>query len=548
VTDEERPATGAPSPGLAWSPPEAPPAVPGPSPAAPGAGWGPVAPPLIPSRLSPPLGSSPPGGLPLGGSPYGAPPPGGVPLLDRSPQRGGGRRAALVVACVVALLAGLAVAVRLPGPLSPLASHAGFTGSARSPSAGSASAHNGAIGYQAFDDGARQLLAQMTSALAAHDVTRFASVASPGSASMRARLRQMYGALVALQPAAFTFEVDPARTARGLSSPRPEAHTLPVRVTYSLKRWDVTDVRVPLTFVATRSPGGGWGLAEDRTTTDADSDDRLEPWVLDNTYVTRTRHVLVIGDRSHQAQARRLAATLEGLAGDVRRVWPERSWNGKVVAYAVSSPTFVHSWYGRSAAGEPGNGDRASFVAKVATLQSSPSKGDHAAIRMVVTPYLLASPRSGYSDILRHELTHVATAAFSQRVPVWLVEGAAEYTGFARRSGTTLDATRTLGEHGLTSAEVSATARGTWRPTLVEGHGFYAGSEKAVDERYNSAFITCLYIADHYGEARLRLLYEQAHRGGERQILRQVLHTDRAHLIAAAGAYATTLRQRLVFR
>ena len=298
MTDEERPATGAPSPRLVWSLPEAPPAVPGPPTPAPGAGWGPVAPPLIPSRLGPPLASPPPGGLPLGGSPYGAPPPGAAPLLDRSPQRGGGRRAALVVACVVALLAGLAVAVRLPGPLSPIASHAGFTGSARSPSAGSASAHNGAIGYQAFDDGARQLLARMTSALAAHDATRFASVASPGSASMRARLRQMYDALVALPPAAFTFELDPARAPRELSSPRPEAHILPVRVTYSLKGWDVTDVRVPLTFVATRSPGGGWGVAEDRTTTDADSDERLEPWLFDNIYVARTPHALVVGDRA----------------------------------------------------------------------------------------------------------------------------------------------------------------------------------------------------------------------------------------------------------
>jgi len=454
----------------------------------------------------------------------------------------------VVVGCVVALLAALGVAVRLPGPLSPIASHAGFTSSSHAPSAGSASARNGVVGYQAFDDGARQILGQMTSALAAHDAARFQSVAAPASASMRARLRQMYDALVALPPASFTFELDPRRAARELSSPKPEAHTLPVRVTYSFKGWDVTDVRVPLTFVATRSPGGGWALAEDRTTTDADSDARLEPWILDNTYVTRTPHVLVIGDRSHQAQARRLAATLESLAGDVRRVWPERSWNGKVVAYAVTSRTFVHSWYGRSAAGDPANGDRASFVAKVATLQSSPSSGDRAAIRMVVTPYLLGSPRSGYSDILRHELTHVAAAAFSQRVPVWLVEGAAEYTGFARRSGATLDATRTLGEHGLTSGEVSATARGTWRPTLVEGYGFYAGSEKAVDERYNSAFITCLYIADHYGEASLRQLYEQAHRSSETQVLRQVLHTDRTHLIAAAGAYATTLRQRLVFR
>ena len=31
-------------------------------------------------------------------------------------------------------------------------------------------------------------------------------------------------------------------------------------------------------------------------------------------------------------------------------------------------------------------------------------------------------------------------------------------------------------------------------------------------------------------------------------MLRRVLRTDRKHLLTAVGAYATTLRQRLVFR
>ena len=264
--------------------------------------------------------------------------------------------------------------------------------------------------------------------------------------------------------------------------------------------------------------------------------------------MTRTPHVLVVGDRAHAQQARRLAGTLEHLVADVRRVWPERTWNGKVVAYAMTSPTFVRSWYGRSAAGDSGNGDHASFVAKVATLAPPSGSDAPGAVRMVVTPYLLGSPKAGYTDVLRHEVTHVATAALSSGVPVWLVEGAAEYTGFARRDGGDLDAIRTFGEHGLTAGEVSATAKGTWKPTLVPGDDFYTGSEKVVDERYNSAFITCLYIADHYGEPTLRRVYEQAHTHDEASVLRQVLHTDRKHLLAAVGAYATTLRHRLVFR
>jgi hypothetical protein len=317
---------------------------------------------------------------------------------------------------------------------------------------------------------------------------------------------------------------------------------------YRLQGWDTAPVTASLTFALARSADGLWRVAEDRTVSEAGTDGRLEPWLFDDAYVTRTTHVLVIGDRGHAQQARRLAGTLERLVADVRRVWPERSWNGKVVAYAMTSSSFVRSWYGRSAAGDTGNGDRASFVAKVATLSPAEDSDVPGAVRMVVTPYLLGSPKAGYTDVLRHEVTHVATAALSSGAPVWLVEGAAEYTGFARRYGGDLDATRTFGEHGLTAGEVSATAKGTWKPTLVPRDDFYTGSEKVVDERYNSAFITCLYIADHYGEATLRRLYEQAHTHDEASVLRQVLHTDRKHLLTAVGGYATSLRHRLVFR
>jgi hypothetical protein len=278
-------------------------------------------------------------------------------------------------------------------------------------------------------------------------------------------------------------------------------------------------------------------------------------------HVAQTKHVIVLGERANAAQLRRLAATLEELVADVRKVWPERTWNGRVVAYATTRTAFVRSWYGRTAAGDSGNGDRASFVAKVATMPRAGGRGA-GAVRLVLTPYLLRSQRPGYVDILRHEMTHVATAHLSPAVPVWIVEGAAEYTGFARRTASgALDATTTFGRHGLTQAEVTGTLRGTWRPTLRTGPEFYRGSEKAVDEAYNSAFITCLYIADRYGEKTLRRLYTEAARiagadrpgaallpATEKQLLKKVLGTDRTRLAKDVGAYATELRSRLVFR
>jgi len=453
--------------------------------------------------------------------------------------RGDGRHRLLpALALVAALLTGLGVAVRLPAV-------AGLLGTSLQPPPPTLSQSSAGPGPQAADDGGRSIVTRMTRAVRTHDEAAFLSVAAPGSASVRDRLRRVYTGLDTLPLASFALTVDPGRRSETVAGAQ-GARTLPVLVTYRLQGWDDAPLAVPMLLVVAPAHGG-WVVVDDRTTTDSGTDQRLEPWLFADVYLTRTAHVLVVGDRDHAAQTRRLARTLETLTADVRRVWPERTWNGKVVVYAMTSTTFVRSWYGRSAAGDSGNGDRAAFVAKVVTLPSGGAGGG--AVRMVVTPYLLERPKSGSIDVLRHEMTHVATARLGSGVPTWLVEGAAEYTGFARRAGDgALDATTTFGRHGLTAAEVTSTASGSWRPTLLGRPQFYNGSEAAVDEHYNSAFITCLYIADRYGESALRRVYEESARTNETTALSQVLHTTRGRLVTAVGAYASTVRNRLVFR
>ena len=399
----------------------------------------------------------------------------------------------------------------------------------------------------------------MTRAVASGSQDAFTAFAASGHPSVRAHLADVFSGLHALPLASFALAADTTDGGPPAGGPAPDPFPLSAVATYRLAGWDDVPVRVPLRFLVGRSDGA-WGIVDDRTADDADTAKRLEPWLFPQLDATSTAHVLVIGERSSAARLRRLATTLETLVGDVRKVWPERTWNGRVVAYATTATPFVRSWYGRSAAGDSGNGDRAAFVAKVATLSRPGEPGG--AVRMVLTPYLLQRSPPGYVDILRHELTHVATARLSGGVPVWLVEGAAEYTGFARRTASgALDATTTLGHHGLTRAEVSSTLTGAWRPVLAAGTDFYSGDEGSVDEHYNSAFITCLYIADRFGEKTLRRLYERAAQLGgdsplagalvataERAALREVLGTDQAHLARDVGAYAAQLRHRLVFR
>jgi hypothetical protein len=450
-----------------------------------------------------------------------------------------------VLALIVALLTGLGVALRLP----PVAGLLGTSPRPPTPPALSAATGAGADG-----EAGRSVVTRLTQAVRRHDAAAFTSVAAPGYPAAREHLRKLFTGLAALPLASFALTVDPGRRSETVPGYRHGA-TLPVLATYQLRGWDDAPLSVPMLLVVAPDGGGGWGVVDDRTTTDPVTDRRLEPWLFEDLYLTRTAHVLVVGDRGHATQARRLARTLEALTVDVSRVWPERTWNGRVVAYAMTSAAFVRSWYGRTAAADSGNGDsggkgdRAAFVAKVVTLPSAGAGAGAGAVRMVLTPYLLERPKSGSIDVLRHEMTHVATARLGSGAPTWLVEGAAEYTGFALRTADgALDATTTFGRHGLTASEVASTASGRWRPTLLAHGEFYSGSEAAVDEHYNSAFITCLYIADRYGDATLRRLYEDAARTTEAAALSRVLHTTRGRLVPAVGAYAATLRNRLVFR
>jgi hypothetical protein len=91
--------------------------------------------------------------------------------------------------------------------------------------------------------------------------------------------------------------------------------------------------------------------------------------------------------------------------------------------------------------------------------------------------------------------------------------------------------------------------RGTWSPTLHADAQFFAGSAAQQADAYTSAWLTCLYIADHYGQEALRALFDAAAQEGsratpahvERDVLSTVLHTDRAGLARAVKVYARSL-------
>jgi hypothetical protein len=95
---------------------------------------------------------------------------------------------------------------------------------------------------------------------------------------------------------------------------------------------------------------------------------------------------------------------------------------------------------------------------------------------------------------MRHEVTHVATFGYTNgAAQTWLVEGAAEYTGY--RSAPQLDYYPKMAQE--LSREGSVPLAGTFYESNVNAH-------------YDIAWLVCAYLADIYGEHKLTVFYHAA--------------------------------------
>ena len=111
-----------------------------------------------------------------------------------------------------------------------------------------------------------------------------------------------------------------------------------------------TTTILPWTFA---ERAGRWKVVGDR---DADEDSALghyldgEPWMVATVVVERRKHVVVVGEKSRAADVDRLATRLEAAVRVVGGVWHPTTWNGKVVAYAMTNKKFIDYHFGGHAA------------------------------------------------------------------------------------------------------------------------------------------------------------------------------------------------------
>jgi hypothetical protein len=349
----------------------------------------------------------------------------------------------------------------------------------------------------------------------------------------------------------------------------PDALVAVVQRRYWLKGWDTapTSELVAWTFA---HKDGRWQVVGDSDGAGALPSGAVpEPWTLGDVSVITTRHVLLVGDRTpgRQADLRRLADRVEEAVGGVRAVWTSKTWNGRVVVYALTDERFVSPWFGQQAADgkRNGAGDAAEFDAEVVPMEATamtgvpaalaPPKQTLAGMRMVIAPTVLDYATAQARAVIRHELTHLATLKVGDEAAAWLTEGIAEYTAYRVTSSSGgIDGVGALDRRGLPKQMWTALRRSSYRPDLVTPHdSFYEGSGLEVSRRYTDGWFAALYVADEFGEAKLRALVDAASDPAEPTVqaretaaLRDVLHTDRAKFEADVGAYARALRRHFV--
>jgi hypothetical protein len=425
-------------------------------------GW-----PPLPERPAPPPAatwpgsSQPPGWAPPGPPGWGAPPP---------PRTG--RRIGWILAGVAALLAVALVASVLV--LRP------------SPQVGSASralAGNPAGGAPADPQvEAERLLARRAKAVLGNNRAAFLATVDKrrkrwyrAQATLFARMRTVPFSALAYRV------IDPRNRAGSRVTRRyaPDRVYLPeVEARYRFKGQDRRPVlgRVFYTFVQTSS---GWRIANQGEAGRQD----VEIWDSGPVRTLRSARSLVVYHPGSEALAGRLLQAAERAYGQVEATWPSR-WDRKVVILVPRDEAEAERLVARDL----------SRVAALVHAQSS--NGRTLGNRLVVN----ASKLPGYDPlnlqlVITHEMTHVATYTLGDGVPLLLVEGFADYTA--------------LRPHRLSLAESRPVLAGQVEEGRFTGrlpsNGDLLGRNTPL--AYDAASSFCQWVADSFGEQRLRELY-----------------------------------------
>ena len=295
-----------------------------------------------------------------------------------------------------------------------------------------------------------------------------------------------------------------------------------VRLTWRFRGVDPAPSTVEVPVVLT------WSADEARFVTaraalENGSGRRLPLWLVERLVVRRTPDTLVLA--GERGRANRLVRQAVPAVTAIRGRLPR--WRRPLV---LEAPDSVAGF--RAAAGLR-EGAEANIAAVTTTAGTSGS--DPAAAHVYINPAVFErlGPH-GQRIVLRHEAAHVALGASTTRVPMWLVEGVADYLALADTRIAVSDL----------AAQILEKVRQEGAPVRLPGASKFEAGNADIGAWYEAAWLAARLLAEQHGEAALLELYRVADREGEtarafRRVLgtteRQFTRQWRSYLSALAG-------------
>jgi hypothetical protein len=340
-------------------------------------------------------------------------------------------------------------------------------------------------------DGASRLLNELTSVLTEGSRREATSLAAPGEPSARRTLGFIHDNVRDLGVTDLSLRfVDEAPGQLSAAERRalgPDAWVGDVELAWRLDGSDsgTSNMEVSFTFVDTPD-GVAFGSAG------GDYGNPAPLWLLEDLAVEQSRRALVaVADEQELDRYARLA---NQAVRDVRAVLPQ--WRGRLVVEVPATQTQLD----RLLDAEPNAYESIAAVTATVDGSRSPSSPVH----ILVNPEVFGKlGEEGSQIVMSHEATHVALNAATATMPLWLLEGFADYVALAR---TDLPVS-------VTASQILAEVRREGPPESLPGANEFDPTNKLLGTSYEAAWLACKLLAEEYGEERLVAFYDAVDAG-----------------------------------
>ncbi len=178
---------------------------------------------------------------------------------------------------------------------------------------------------------------------------------------------------------------------------------------------------------------------------------------------------------------------------------------------------------------KPGTYDNIAAVTASADGSNDPT----APVRVLLNPEVFTGLGPIAAQVvLSHEATHAATGATIRDMPLWLVEGFADYVALAREP-VPVD---------VAAGQILGIVRRSGAPNRLPGKADFATSAHGLGASYEAAWLACRLLGHEYGQDRLLTFYRQVSRTGNADAaFDSVLGTTQKQFTAQWRHYLTEL-------